>query len=208
MKSDRAVDGIFGFGQHQLSVISQLYSLGVSPKTFSHCLKGSDNGGGILVLGEIVEPGLVFTPLVPQQPHYNLNLESIAVSGQKLPIDSSLFATSNTQGTIVDSGTTLVYLVDGAYDPFVNAIAAAVSPSVQSVVNKGSQCFVTSSRFFFLFLRRKLAAHDIQSVELLTDDFLFLYQCRFVISNSNTYFRGWCCDECEARELPSAAGLQ
>jgi hypothetical protein len=51
-----------------------------------------------------------------------LNLESIAVSGQKLPIDSSLFATSNTQGTIVDSGTTLVYLVDGAYDPFVNAV--------------------------------------------------------------------------------------
>ncbi|KAM0894967.1 hypothetical protein ACQ4PT_024128 [Festuca glaucescens] len=145
MKSDRAVDGIFGFGQHQLSVISQLYALGVSPKTFSHCLKGSDNGGGILVLGEIVEPGLVFTPLVPQQPHYNLNLESIAVSGQKLPIDSSLFATSNTQGTIVDSGTTLVYLVDGAYDPFVNAITAAVSPSVQSVVNKGSQCFVTTS---------------------------------------------------------------
>uniref|UniRef100_A0A453FNN9 Peptidase A1 domain-containing protein n=2 Tax=Aegilops tauschii TaxID=37682 RepID=A0A453FNN9_AEGTS len=144
MKTDRAVDGIFGFGQHELSVISQLYSLGVSPKTFSHCLKGSDNGGGILVLGEIVEPGLVFTPLVPSQPHYNLYLESIAVSGQKLPIDSSLFATSNTQGTIVDSGTTLVYLVDGAYDPFISAIAAAVSPSARSVVSKGTQCFVTS----------------------------------------------------------------
>ena len=49
-------------------------------------------------------------------------LESIAVSGQKLPIDTSLFATSNTQGTIVDSGTTLVYLVDGAYDPFISAV--------------------------------------------------------------------------------------
>jgi hypothetical protein len=60
--------------------------------------------------------------LLKCRPHYNLNLESIAVSGQKLPIDSSLFATSNTQGTIVDSGTTLVYLVDGAYDPFVNAV--------------------------------------------------------------------------------------
>ncbi|KAL5656706.1 hypothetical protein ACJX0J_036025, partial [Zea mays] len=144
-KADRAVDGIFGFGQHQLSVISQLNSLGVSPKVFSHCLKGSDNGGGILVLGEIVEPGLVYTPLVPSQPHYNLNLESIAVNGQKLPIDSSLFTTSNTQGTIVDSGTTLAYLADGAYDPFVSAIAAAVSPSVRSLVSKGSQCFITSS---------------------------------------------------------------
>ncbi|CAO2194879.1 unnamed protein product [Urochloa humidicola] len=144
-KADRAVDGIFGFGQHQLSVISQLNSLGVSPKVFSHCLKGSDNGGGILVLGEIVEPGLVYTPLVPSQPHYNLNLESIAVNGQKLPIDSSLFTTSNTQGTIVDSGTTLAYLADGAYDPFVTAIAGAVSSSVRSVVSKGNQCFFTSS---------------------------------------------------------------
>lgn len=57
------------------------------------------------------------------RPHYNLNLESIAVSGQKLPIDSSLFTTSNTQGTIVDSGTTLAYLADGAYDPFVTAVS-------------------------------------------------------------------------------------
>lgn len=66
-KADRAVDGIFGFGQHDLSVVSQLYSLGVSPKVFSHCLKGSDSGGGILVLGEITEPGIVYTPLVPSQ---------------------------------------------------------------------------------------------------------------------------------------------
>lgn len=66
-KSDRAVDGIFGFGQHELSVISQLSSMGVTPRVFSHCLKGSENGGGILVLGEIVEPGIVYTPLVPSQ---------------------------------------------------------------------------------------------------------------------------------------------
>lgn len=52
-----------------------------------------------------------------------MNLESIAVNGQKLPIDSSLFTTSNTQGTIVDSGTTLAYLADGAYDPFVTAVS-------------------------------------------------------------------------------------
>jgi len=57
------------------------------------------------------------------RPHYNLYLESIAVNGQKLPIDSSLFTTSNTQGTIVDSGTTLAYLADGAYDPFVTAVS-------------------------------------------------------------------------------------
>uniref|UniRef100_A0A453T0C4 Xylanase inhibitor N-terminal domain-containing protein n=1 Tax=Aegilops tauschii subsp. strangulata TaxID=200361 RepID=A0A453T0C4_AEGTS len=88
-----STDGILAFGQQQLSIISQLNSLGVSPKKFSHCLKGSEEGGGIFLLGEIVEPRLVFTPLAG--PHYNLNLEGIAVNGQNLPIDSSLFATSN-----------------------------------------------------------------------------------------------------------------
>ncbi|XP_010923278.2 aspartic proteinase 36 [Elaeis guineensis] len=144
-KSDRAIDGIFGFGQHDLSVISQLSSIGVAPKVFSHCLKGSDNGGGILVLGEIVQPEIVYTPLVQSQPHYNLNLESIAVNGQTVPIDSSVLTTSNTQGTIVDSGTTLAYLADEAYDPFVNAVTASLSSSVHSFVSKGNQCFVTSS---------------------------------------------------------------
>lgn len=56
------------------------------------------------------------------RPHYNLNLESIAVNGQSLPIDPSVFSTSNTRGTIVDSGTTLAYLAEEAYDPFVNAV--------------------------------------------------------------------------------------
>lgn len=64
-KTSRAVDGIFGFGQQSLSVISQLSSQGVAPQAFSHCLRGDSNGGGILVLGEIVEPGMVYTPLVP-----------------------------------------------------------------------------------------------------------------------------------------------
>lgn len=56
------------------------------------------------------------------RPHYNLNLESISVSGQTLPIDQSVFATSSNTGTIVDSGTTLSYLAADAYDPFVNAV--------------------------------------------------------------------------------------
>lgn len=66
-KSDRAIDGIFGFGQQDMSVISQLASQGITPKVFSHCLKGDDAGGGVLVLGEIVEPNIVYTPLVPSQ---------------------------------------------------------------------------------------------------------------------------------------------
>ncbi|XP_052175385.1 aspartic proteinase 36-like [Diospyros lotus] len=145
-KTDKAIDGIFGFGQQDLSVISQLASRRITPKVFSHCLKGEGKGGGKLVLGEIQNPGMVYSPLVPSQPHYNLYLQSIAVNGQLLPIDPAAFTTSINQGTIVDSGTTLAYLVEDAYDPFVSAITAAVSQSATPVSSKGHQCYqVTSS---------------------------------------------------------------
>ncbi|KAI3474623.1 hypothetical protein Pfo_029793 [Paulownia fortunei] len=150
-KSDRAVDGIFGFGQQDLSVISQLSSRKITPKVFSHCLKGEGNGGGTLVLGEILDPRIVYTPLVPSQSHYNLYLQNIAVNGQLLPIDQAVFTTSGNQGTIVDSGTTLAYLVEGAYDPFVDAVTAAVSPSVKPIVSKGNQCYLVSTSVAEMF---------------------------------------------------------
>ncbi|XP_030453784.1 aspartic proteinase 36 isoform X2 [Syzygium oleosum] len=145
-KSDKAIDGIFGFGGGDLSVISQLSSRGITPKVFSHCLRGDGSGGGIMVLGEILEPSIVYSPLVPSQPHYNLNLQSIAVNGQPLPIDPAVFATTNNRGTIIDSGTTLTYLVEDAFDPFVNTITATVSQTVTPIISKGRQCFLVSSR--------------------------------------------------------------
>ncbi|XP_057427233.1 aspartic proteinase 36-like isoform X2 [Lotus japonicus] len=150
-KADKAVDGIFGFGPGALSVVSQLSSRGITPKVFSHCLKGDGNGGGILVLGEILEPSIVYSPLVPSQPHYNLNLQSIAVNGQLLSINQAVFATSNNRGTIVDCGTTLAYLVQEAYDPLVNAITTAVSQSTSPIISKGNQCYLVSTRVGDIF---------------------------------------------------------
>ncbi|KAL3518466.1 hypothetical protein ACH5RR_021055 [Cinchona calisaya] len=150
-KSDRAVDGILGFGQQGLSVISQLASQGVTPNAFSHCLKGGNQGGGILVLGQVIEPNIVYTPLVPSQAHYNLNLQSIAVNGQSLPIDPSVFLTSDTRGTIVDSGTTLAYLAEEAYDTFVNAINQVVLQSVRAFVSRGNQCYLVTSSISDIF---------------------------------------------------------
>ncbi|CAM0885225.1 unnamed protein product [Alopecurus aequalis] len=147
-------DGLLGFGRNQLSIVRQLHSQGVSPKVFSQCLKGSEGGGGILVLGKIDVPGLVFYKFYSGWPSYNLNLESIAVNGQNLPIDSSLFATSNSQGTVVDSGTTLAYLVDGMYEPLIGAIDAAKSPSVRSLDvkwNGKGKCYLSSSSIDMLF---------------------------------------------------------
>ncbi|KAF5823703.1 putative nepenthesin [Helianthus annuus] len=145
-KSDKAMDGIIGFGQHGLSVISQLFAQGITPKVFSHCLRGDGNGGGKLVLGEILAPTMVYSPLVPSQLHYNLELQSIAVGEQLLPIDTSAFGTSYNQGTIVDTGTTLSYLTAQAYDPFVDAITAAVSQFATPVVSNDEQCYLVTSR--------------------------------------------------------------
>ncbi|XP_034224099.1 aspartic proteinase-like protein 2 isoform X3 [Prunus dulcis] len=83
--------------------------------------------------------------------HYNLNLQSIAVNGQILPIDQAAFTTSNSRGTIVDSGTTLTYLVEEAYDPFVSAITSAVSQSVTPIISKGNQCYLVSTSLAEVF---------------------------------------------------------
>ncbi|KAE8098425.1 hypothetical protein FH972_016491 [Carpinus fangiana] len=171
-KTDKAVDGIFGFGQGDLSVISQLSSRAITPKVFSHCLKGGGNGGGILVLGEILEPGIVYSPLVPSQPHYNLYLQSIAVNGQLLPIDPAAFATSNNRGTIVDSGTTLAYLVDEAYDPFVSSITAIVQQSVIPTISNGNQCYLVSTSVNEIFSPVSLNFAGSASMVLKPEEYL------------------------------------
>ncbi|KAI7724553.1 hypothetical protein M8C21_003315 [Ambrosia artemisiifolia] len=118
---------------------------GITPKVFSHCLLGDGTGGGKLVLGEIVAPNMVYSPIVPSQAHYNLELQSITVGEQLLSIDASAFATSDIQGTIVDTGTTLSYLTAQAYEPFVDAITAAVSQSATPISLKDMQCYLVTS---------------------------------------------------------------
>ncbi|GLT93478.1 hypothetical protein SLE2022_112700 [Rubroshorea leprosula] len=171
-KTDKAVDGIFGFGQGYLSVISQLSSRRITPRVFSHCLKGDGSGGGILVLGEILEPGIVYSPLVPSQPHYNVNLLSIAVNEQILQIDPAVFATSTNQGTIIDSGTTLAYLVAEAYDPFVSAITAAVPPSVTPTISKGNQCYLVPNSVNEIFPSVSLNFAGDASMVLKPEEYL------------------------------------
>ncbi|KAF5799561.1 putative nepenthesin [Helianthus annuus] len=172
-KTDRAVEGIFGFGQNGLSIISQLSSQGIAPDSFSHCLVGSGSGGGILIIGQILDPDMVFTPLVQSQPHYNVNLQSISVNGQTLPIDPSTFAISDNQGgTIIDSGTTLAYLAEAAYTPFVDAITQSVSQSVQPLISKGNRCYLITSSVSSIFPTVSLNFAGGASMHLRPQDYL------------------------------------
>ncbi|KAF7145315.1 hypothetical protein RHSIM_Rhsim04G0108700 [Rhododendron simsii] len=65
--------------------------------------------------------GLLFSSS-KQRPHCNLNLKSISINGQTLGIYSSIFAISSNKRTIVDSGTTLAYIAEEAFNPFVSGV--------------------------------------------------------------------------------------
>ncbi|KAG5582670.1 hypothetical protein H5410_053297 [Solanum commersonii] len=145
--TDNAIDGIIGFDRRSLSLISQLSSHG---KVFSHCLKGESGinaGGGVLVLGEILNPSMVYTPLVPSMGLYHVHLQNISVDGKLLHIDPAVFETSEDEdrGTIFDSGTSLIYLVAEAYDSVISAITTATSSSAKSITSGITPCYLISS---------------------------------------------------------------
>ncbi|MCO5592078.1 hypothetical protein L7F22_046072 [Adiantum nelumboides] len=135
--SDQALDGILGFGQSNLSVISQLWSKNEAPGVFAHCLENEGEGGGILVIGKVQAPGIVYTPILQNTPHYNVNLKSISVQDVSIPIDSSASANG---GTIVDSGTTLTYLSDAGYEPLLKAIFDAMPVETSRFRWQGMTC--------------------------------------------------------------------
>ncbi|KAI4975829.1 hypothetical protein ZWY2020_049436 [Hordeum vulgare] len=62
--SSQALDGILGFGQSNSSMLSQLAVAGKVRKVFAHCLD-TINGGGIFTIGDVVQPKVSTTPLVP-----------------------------------------------------------------------------------------------------------------------------------------------
>ncbi|CAN4117163.1 unnamed protein product [Withania somnifera] len=104
--------------------------------------------------------------------HYNVYLQSIAVNGQLVPVDPSVFATSGNRGTIVDSGTTLAYIAAEAYDPFVSAITAAVSQSARPIVSRARPCFLVSSSIAEIFPPVSLNFEGGASMALRPADYL------------------------------------
>ncbi|XP_047330979.1 aspartic proteinase 36-like [Impatiens glandulifera] len=135
----RLIDGILGLGHRYPSVISQFSSQQLIPGMFSHCMRG--NGGGILVFGEMEDSRTVYTPLLPHKGHYNIELESIAINGQLLAINPDAYKASDRREIIVDSGTTLAYLVSDIYDAFISAVTGAVSQIATPLPLQGNQCY-------------------------------------------------------------------
>lgn len=61
--------------------------------------------------------------------HYNVGLQNIAVEGTNVTTAAS-FDLSTTGGVIFDSGTTLTYLVQPAYEEFISGVGACVAAAV------------------------------------------------------------------------------
>ncbi|XP_024990655.1 aspartic proteinase-like protein 2 [Cynara cardunculus var. scolymus] len=138
--SQAALDGILGFGQANSSMLSQLASAKKVKKIFSHCLDGS-KGGGIFAIGEVVQPKVKTTPMIPDQEHYNVEMKAIEVGGQVLRLPSGIFGPSGKRGIIIDSGTTLAYLPDLAYKQVMEKIKVA-QPKIKShIVDQQFTCY-------------------------------------------------------------------
>ncbi|KAL0390039.1 UNVERIFIED_CONTAM: Aspartic proteinase-like protein 2 [Sesamum calycinum] len=146
ISTDNAVDGILGLGQPGISLISQLSAQGITQGVFAHCLRGENGGGGVLVLGQTEAPNMVYTPLVPSQ-----------------------------ERTILDSGTTLAFLAEEAFDPFVKTITqAVVSKSAHAVFSKENHCYRTNSSEMFPLVHLNFAGGA--SMILKPQDYL-LHTC-------------------------------
>ncbi|KAG0623566.1 hypothetical protein M758_3G183700 [Ceratodon purpureus] len=141
-----ATDGLIGFGQSPIAVTSQLSEQNKTVNIFAHCLQGDNQGSGSLVIGNIQEPDVVYTPIVPRQNHYNVELLNIAVRGVNVTTPAA-FDLSSTGGVIMDSGTTLTYLVQPAYGQFQAGVidAAPVAPSnIPDYQGNSQTCFIYS----------------------------------------------------------------
>ncbi|PKI66910.1 hypothetical protein CRG98_012673 [Punica granatum] len=103
-----ALSGLMGFGQSNTSVLSQLASAGKVKKIFAHCLD-SKQGGGIFTIGEVVEPKVKTTALVPNQSHYNVVMKAIEVGGEAIQLGTGILGLfDDEKHAIIDSGTTLI----------------------------------------------------------------------------------------------------
>ncbi|XP_075515439.1 aspartic proteinase 39-like [Primulina tabacum] len=143
--SSEAVDGIIGFGQANTSVLSQLASSGNVKRKFSHCLD-SYKGGGIFAIGDVVQPKVNRTKLLQNEQHYNVALKEIDVGGQLLDLPTDIFDTGSSTGTIIDSGTTLAYLPNNAYQQVANKMMAQQPNLETHIVEQQFKCFYYSEK--------------------------------------------------------------
>jgi hypothetical protein len=123
--SFNGADGLVGLGQGSFSLPSQLQN--IYSDIFSYCLVGAATSSASTFLfgsPEGVIQGLVYTPIVTNSlipTFYYVGMTGITVGGTQLdlPIGTFDIYLDGSGGVIMDSGTTLTYLNNDAYNAVV-----------------------------------------------------------------------------------------
>ncbi|GAB4827851.1 hypothetical protein Ancab_034735 [Ancistrocladus abbreviatus] len=136
--------GLVGMGRGPLSLPSQ-----VNANQFSYCMTSVDSTAtSTLQIGSLSTPSggsTVTTPLIqnPQIPtFYYLGLNDISVGGSPLGIPQGTFAI-NSDGSgelIIDSGTTITYLVTSAYSMVKQAFTSQTNLPAYTGPSVGFDC--------------------------------------------------------------------
>ncbi|KAL9229887.1 hypothetical protein vseg_005305 [Gypsophila vaccaria] len=131
--------GLLGLGRGPLSFSSQLKSL--YGHSFSYCLVDRNSDPSVsskLIFGDdnelLAHPQLSFTKLInrkenPADTFYYVEINAISVGGEKLNIPAEMwgFTQDGGGGTIIDSGSTLSYFIEPAYEVIKDAFVQKIS---------------------------------------------------------------------------------
>lgn len=172
--------GLVGLGRGPLSLVSQLQE----PK-FSYCLTSiDDTKASTLFMGSVasVKTGesnaIKTTPLIhnPSQPSfYYLSLEGISVGETRLPIKNSTFALQDdgTGGLIIDSGTTITYLEQSAFDLVKKEFTSQVDLPLDNSGSTGLDlCFTLPSGATDIEVPRLVFHFDRADLELPAENYI------------------------------------
>ncbi|KAI8031468.1 Aspartic proteinase nepenthesin-1 [Camellia lanceoleosa] len=174
--------GLVRLGRGPLSLVSQLGK----PK-FSYCLTSIDDSSktSTLLMGSLAsvnntggKNSITTTPLIqnPSQPSfYYLSLQGITVGGTALPIKKSTFALNQdgNGGLIIDSGTTITYLEQSAFDLVKKEFISQTKLSVDKSGSTGLDlCFTLPSDASTVEVPKLVFHFDGANMDLLAENYM------------------------------------
>lgn len=157
-QTDIGSAGVLGLGQGPNSFATQTASL--YEGKFSYCLGNYLEPATLtssLVFGDIIQESgasllrkpIQYTPILQGgSSFYYVGIEEIAINGEKLPISIRTWEMDEfgNGGTIIDSGTSLTYLAEDAYETILEALNVAITypRATTSSPQQFDLCFNTS----------------------------------------------------------------
>mmetsp|Transcript_31796 Transcript_31796/g.38438 ORF Transcript_31796/g.38438 Transcript_31796/m.38438 type:complete len:477 (-) Transcript_31796:588-2018(-) len=153
-------DGVMGLDASEDGIITQLTKQGVIDDVLSFCIggEGGEHGGGAFFLGHAVlppgAPDLVeYADLVPHPRmanHYVVHLNGLKLGEED--IEGSEWEFNEGYGTVIDTGTTFLYMHEVPYKSFMGALDKAVKSSHLRLSKfertDGTTCFTSSETMF------------------------------------------------------------